>query len=32
MNEAILKAIKYGLTTAGLIVGMLFLMLIIRGT
>ncbi len=32
MNESVLKVIKYGLTTAGLLIGMLFLVLIIRGT
>jgi hypothetical protein len=32
MNKTILKAIQYGLTTAGLLIGMLFLVLIIRGT
>ncbi len=32
MNKSVLKAIKYGLTTAGLLIGVLFLVLIIRGT
>ncbi len=32
MNKTLLKAIEYGLTTAGLLIGMLFLALIIHGT
>jgi hypothetical protein len=31
MNKSILKAIEYGLTAAGLIIGILFIVLIIRG-
>jgi hypothetical protein len=31
MNKTILKAIEYGLTTAGVIIGILFIILIIRG-
>jgi hypothetical protein len=31
MNKTILKAIEYGLTAAGLIIGLLFIVLIVRG-
>ncbi len=31
MNKTILKAIEYGLTAAGLLIGVLFIILIIRG-
>jgi len=31
MEKKILKAVEYGLTTAGLIIGIVFLVLIIRG-
>ena len=31
MNKNILKAIEYGLTAAGLLIGLLFIMLIVRG-
>lgn len=31
MNKNILKAIEYGLTTAGLLIGILFIVLILRG-
>jgi len=31
MNKSILKAIEYGLTAAGLFIGILFIVLIIRG-
>ena len=32
LNKTILKTIEYSLTIAGLLIGMLFLVLIIRGT
>ncbi len=32
MNKTLLKMIEYGLTAAGLIIGILFIALIIRGT
>lgn len=32
MNKNILKTIEYGLTAAGLLIGLLFIVLIIRGT
>jgi hypothetical protein len=31
MNKTVLKAIEYGLTAAGLLIGILFVVLIIRG-
>jgi hypothetical protein len=31
MNKSILKAIEYSLTAAGLLIGILFIVLIIRG-
>ena len=31
MNKTILKAIEYGLTAAGLLIGVLFIVLIVRG-
>jgi hypothetical protein len=31
MNKNILKAIEYGLTAAGLLIGLLFIVLIVRG-
>jgi hypothetical protein len=32
MNKNILKTIEYGLTAAGLLIGIVFLVLIIQGT
>jgi len=31
MNKTILKTIEYGLTVAGLLIGILFVVLIVRG-
>lgn len=31
MNKTVLKAIEYGLTAAGLLIGILFVVLIVRG-
>ncbi len=31
MNKALLKTIEYGLTAAGLLIGILFIVLIVRG-